>query len=85
MNKPTIFFTLEKDLDDQQRTQALDQVRRISGVFEAAVIDTASALGRRMGFAELEENADIDGVLERIREVDNVESADPPAQRFLVR
>jgi hypothetical protein len=81
----SILFNVRPELAEKERDTLLEKVKRVPGVNSAAPLSPKanSAGTRRMHFAYVADDADINAVLGQISAQPEVESASLPAERRL--
>ncbi|NBC34715.1 MAG: hypothetical protein GVY13_18745 [Alphaproteobacteria bacterium] len=81
-----IELVLEDGLTEEDRERVLSEVSAIEGVSRAGLIrpSAKTALARKLGFAMVDETSDQSAVLDRIRGVKAIRSAEMPSQRFII-
>ncbi len=85
MGTRSITFRLDKGLSQSQMDAAIERVRELPGVSQAESLvpsSTDPAL-RRLGYAYVDDDAAIEGVLKHVESLSEVEDASLPAQRGL--
>lgn len=80
-----INLTFRADSTPDERQQTLDQIRRIEEVTAAAFLrpGSKSAAIQRMAYARAHDSAALGRLVEKIRRLPAVETADVPAARSL--
>jgi hypothetical protein len=81
----SIVFNVRPEVGNEERTSLLDRLGRLPGIHRAAALspNSKSAVARRMCYAYVNNDADIETVRDQIARLPEVESADVPAQRGL--
>jgi hypothetical protein len=83
---PSVFFTFKRHSDKDARARLLKRLSETAGVVSSAPLSPESTHPEvsRIGFVEVTDDADVERLLEQLRQDPLVESADRPPQRKLV-
>jgi hypothetical protein len=82
----SIFFNVRPDVGQDSQETLLKRLTGLTGVQKAAALrpNSKNAAVRRMYYAQVNDDADIESLREAIASSPEVESADLPAQRGLM-
>jgi hypothetical protein len=82
----SIVFNVRPSISDEERNALLTRVAEFVGVRQAAALrpNAKHDVTRRMCYARVSDEADLEGLKTRIAALPEVESADIPAERGLV-
>lgn len=78
MSVMKINFDLAKDLNEDERNATLNAINTLTGAYNAAVSDTASEIGKRLGSVTLPEGANAEKMLEQVQLIPNIIAAEIP-------
>lgn len=81
----SIVFNVRPEIGREEQASLLTRLDRLPGIHRAAALSPHSnnAVARRMCYAYVNDNADIQAVRDQIAGLPKVESADLPAERRL--
>lgn len=81
----TLTLKFREDVTSQRQDDILVHISRWKGVLKAWCLSPHSkhAKIRQMCMVSLEDGADVEGVLYELRQIEEVESADVPAERWM--
>jgi hypothetical protein len=83
----SIVFNVRPEVAHDEQASLLKRLGRLPGIHRAAALspNSKSAVTRRMCYAYVNDNADIQAVRDEIARLPEIESADLPAERRLAQ
>ena len=82
----SITFTFDETTTDDDRQRVLEEIRHWSDVLKAAHLKekAKNPLVARMAYATVSNDADADAIVKKLNDLQEIESAARPAQRFAI-
>lgn len=83
----SVTFNFRTDVSEDERQETLERISSWSDVEKASPLkpEAKNPLLLRMAYAYLKDDADLDGVVERISNLPEIESASAPPRRRLIK
>ncbi len=83
----SVMFNFHPEVSITQQDEALERINAWSSVSVASRLkpDAKNPLLQRMAYARVKDDTDIEKIVERLKQMPEVESASVPASRRLVR